>query len=235
VTRPGRLLAAGRATEVFELGDNAVLRRYRAGERCDVEREDRAMRFLHDQGYPVPAVLEVGEREMVMERVEGPTMLADLARHPWRIGAHAHTLAELHDRLHAITAPEWLPKPVRLPEGLAEGDRMLHLDLHPENVLLSHRGPVVIDWTGASRGPAAADIAITWVIMGTSTVPGSPLVRSIASLGRGAFVSAFLRRCGRDDATALLPEVARRRLELDQHLLPEERRRLKRLAEPSRR
>jgi hypothetical protein len=57
------------------------------------------------------------------------------------------------------------------------------------------------------------------------------IARAIASLGRRAFVSAFLSRCERDEAAALAPQVARRRLELDQHLLPEERRRLEGLAD----
>jgi hypothetical protein len=38
VSAPGRLLATGRATDVFEHGDGAVLRRYREGEWCEVER-----------------------------------------------------------------------------------------------------------------------------------------------------------------------------------------------------
>jgi hypothetical protein len=39
---------------------------------------------------------EVRPEGLVMERVEGPTMLGDLAAHPWRLASHARTLATLH-------------------------------------------------------------------------------------------------------------------------------------------
>ena len=72
---------------------------------------------------------------LVLERIDGSTMLTSLRR-PWRMPHAARTLAELHARLHEIPF---------------EDARLLHLDLHPDNVLLSSRGPVVIDWTNAGR------------------------------------------------------------------------------------
>jgi Phosphotransferase enzyme family len=38
------------------------------------------------------------------------------------------------------------------------------IDFHPENVLLSPSGPVVIDWTNARCGDPPLDVAMTWVI-----------------------------------------------------------------------
>jgi thiamine kinase-like enzyme len=45
--------------------------------------------------------------------------------------------------------------------GLEEGPQtVVHADLHAENVLFRPTGePVILDWTDASRGPAAADVA----------------------------------------------------------------------------
>jgi aminoglycoside phosphotransferase (APT) family kinase protein len=226
----GRLLATGRATEVFALGEDAVLRRYREGEPCDVEREAAAMTFLRDSGYPVPAVHDAGGREMVMERIEGPTMLEDLGKRPWRLFAYARALAELHERLHAVRAPEWLTTHRRLPAG-GEGDSVLHLDLHPDNVIVSPSGPVVIDWSNASRGHPAVDVALTWVIMETSTIPGTAPLRVLGRFGRNAFLDAFLRRVDREAARALVPTIARERVEGDPHVLPEEATKLRVLAE----
>jgi Ser/Thr protein kinase RdoA (MazF antagonist) len=98
-------------------------------------------------------VLEVPDDALVLERADGPTMLADLHRRPWRALGAARTLAQLHALLHEIPF---------------EGERLLHLDLHPDNVLLARRGPVVIDWTNARAGDAALDVALTWVIGATS-------------------------------------------------------------------
>jgi aminoglycoside phosphotransferase (APT) family kinase protein len=50
---------------------------------------------------------------------------------------------------------------------------VLHLDLHPANVMLTGGGPVVIDWTNARVGPAGADVAMAYLIMGSATTSSS--------------------------------------------------------------
>ena len=193
------VIAAGRASEIVDLGGGRVLRRFRAG--GDPEREAAVMRHAREHGYPVPAVLEVRADALVLERVPGPTMLADLGR-PWRIAAHARALARLHERLHEI------------PFG---GGRLLHLDLHPGNVLLSPTGPVVIDWTNADEGEPALDVALTWVI--GATTPG---------VGAAFFTRLFLRHVDRAAARAALPEAVAYRL-ADPNVTDPERERTLRL------
>jgi aminoglycoside phosphotransferase (APT) family kinase protein len=46
---------------------------------------------------------------------------------------------------------------------------------------------VVIDWTGASAGPPELDVALTWVIMATATIPGGGLMRAVGRAGHDAF------------------------------------------------
>jgi aminoglycoside phosphotransferase (APT) family kinase protein len=165
-----KLIASGRASEIFDLGDGRVLRRFRAG--GDPDREALVMRHAERHAFPVPRVLDVTSDALVLERVEGPTMLADLRRRPWRIRSHAALLARLHRHLHEIAAPPVL-------SDVSIGDRLLHLDLHPANVILSPAGPVVIDWTNARRGDPATDVALTWVIAATSGgAPGQLFVRA---------------------------------------------------------
>lgn len=147
-----RLIAEGRASEILDLGDGRVLRRFKAG--GNPKREARVMEHVRRHGYPVPAVYEVRADALVLELVDGPTMAADGLARPETMEAHAEALAELHHRLHEIP-------------GLEHGT-LLHLDLHPENVLLSERGPVVVDWTNARDGEPALDTALAWVILMTS-------------------------------------------------------------------
>ena len=85
-------------------------------------------------------------------------MRVDLARRPWRLLHHARLLAELQRRLHRIAAPEWLP-------AIGPGGAVIHLDLHPENVLLHGKGALVIDWANARAGHWADDVAQTVVIL----------------------------------------------------------------------
>ena len=116
------------------------------------------MEYARSQGYPVPAVEEVSDdgTELVMERVDGPSMLVPLSRQPWALKHYARMLADLHNRLHEIDGPEWLR-----PAPGGNGERVVHLDLHPLNVILSAKGPVVIDWANVARGDPAADVALT--------------------------------------------------------------------------
>src|SRR6476469_2295274 len=122
-------IGTGRSADVFAHGDGEVLRRYRMPR--DTEREVAAMQHARAHGYPVPAARALNETDIVMERLDGPTMLDDLGRRPWRIDRHANTLAALHRRLHEIEAPGWLGAPV------GDGQSLLHLDLHPDNVMLT--------------------------------------------------------------------------------------------------
>ena len=95
-----------------------------------------------------------------MELVGGPTMLDDIDTHPWRSGAHIRTLAELQRQLASLEAPAWLATDSRIPAGSS----ILHLDLHPMNVIMSATGPVVIDWTNARRGHPDFDAAVTYLL-----------------------------------------------------------------------
>jgi aminoglycoside phosphotransferase (APT) family kinase protein len=215
---PGELLASGRAADVFDAGPGRVLRRYREGEGGNTASEAAVMEHARRHGYPVPEVYESNGHDLVMERVDGPTMMADIARRPWRVGRHGATLADLHCRLHEIPAPADLQ---RAPFG--RGDRLAHFDLHPENVLMSPRGPVVIDWSNASRGEAADEVALTWAILATSTVPGPLPFRVLAKAGRDLLVDAFLAGVDADAARERIATAAQLRLDTDPHLHESER------------
>lgn len=218
----GPQLATGRDATVHVAGDGRVLRRLPSPDR-DLRAEAEVMEHVRAQGYPVPQVFRVGPGEMVLERIDGPTMLEAIEAKVWTVDRHAHTLADLHTRLHALTAPEHLrPHPV-LP-----GPAIVHQDLHPGNVLLSPTGPVVIDWTNARAGDPDVDVAVTWLLMAAfdhdhdqGPVTGSLPHRLVTHIERAAeprlrarLVRTFLRATGRHEAArALLPAVATHRLE----------------------
>jgi aminoglycoside phosphotransferase (APT) family kinase protein len=207
-------IARGRAADVFADAPGRVLRRYRDG--ADTEREARVMEHARRHGFPVPAVHDARGPDLVLERIAGPTMLADLARRPWRVRIHARTLADLHRRLHAIAAPPGLPS------LLGDGPQLVHVDLHPDNVLLGPQGPVVIDWQAAGGGEPADDVALAWVIMTTSEIPGPWPARGLLRAGRQLFVDAFVAHAGRSEAQSRLARMAAFRLD-DPHLRPRER------------
>ncbi len=191
--QPGRLIGQGRAADVYELDGEKVLRRYRldgsvaGGLHALVEREARLMSYLHSAGFPVPEVYSAEGTDMVMDRVRGLDLLSDLAKRPWRAGWYGAILAGTHDRLHEIEAPPWLPRP------LGEGDRVMHLDLHPGNIMLTADGPVVIDWSNGAAGPPGADVAMAALIMRTSEVGDlvSPVIRTVSGVVRRQVIRRF--------------------------------------------
>ena len=180
------------------------------------------MRYLRATAYPVPEVLGADGPDLVMERLHGRAMLADMAARPWRAWRHARTLAVLHDRLQDIPAPPGLRN------ALGRGERILHLDLHPGNVMLTAGGPVVIDWTNASAGPPGADVAMTYLIMDTADVDAAPRwLRPAIGLVRRALMRRF-RKAVRDDPVPYLARVPSYRIQ-DINVRPAEARRLSRL------
>ena len=228
----GEVIGTGRSADVYDIGDGRVLRRYRDRRpAARVVTEARVMEHAREAGVPVPEVFDVSGSEIVMERVTGPTMLAALARRPWTAGAQARLLASLHRLVHRIPAsgPAALgvpPLSFRL-GGPRDTDVLLHRDLHPGNVILGATGPVIIDWESCAYGPAAADIAMTWAIIGFSTLNG-PRSQAFAALGaQSLFARSFMREAEPIDedtrATAVHDRLS------DPHLLPAEAARLAKL------
>jgi tRNA A-37 threonylcarbamoyl transferase component Bud32 len=220
---PGRLLARGRWADVYELGGGRVLKRYRDPATAAMAAYEAAvMAHARSNSIPVPEVHEVRGCDLVLDKVTGPTMLAELTTHLHQLGRHARTLADLHRLVHAVTAPPGLRQP------FGPGDAFLHMDLHPDNVILSPSGPVLIDWQGAAAGPAPADMAQTWLLLRTSVIPRPFWQRMAGSLGQRAFATAFLRQFGAAEVNSQLRVVATRRLE-DASLLPAEAVRIRRI------
>ncbi len=202
------LLASGREADVYALDDRRVLRRYRDG--ADAAAEAAVMTHVARHDFPVPVVHAAQGPDLVLERIDGPTMAEALMTGTVELSTSAATLADLHHRLHALPA---LP-------GSPPEDRVLHLDLHPENVLLSLRGPVVIDWHNTEDGDPEVDIGMTALILAQVVVaPGDRPGKLVRAL-----LEEFLTHVGRDLGRVLDEVVARRAA--DPHLTAEERHRL---------
>jgi aminoglycoside phosphotransferase (APT) family kinase protein len=202
VRSPGPLIASGRDSDIYEYGPGLVLRRARNGRSLEVEA--RTMDYVRNRGYPVPFVDQIVEdgTALVMERIAGPSMVRAISSRPWRMGTLARVLAGLHWRLHEIDAPDWL-KPAPGPPGTA----LLHLDLHPLNVMVGERGPVVIDWPNAARGDPAADVALTWVVLEAGAIPGPAPVAAVLGRFRSLFVRSFVAQFDREAICRQVPAM----------------------------
>ena len=66
----------------------------------------------------------------------------------------------------------------------------MHGDFHPENILLTQRGPVILDWIDASRGRPILDVARSTLLFGGGGLP--PSVPQVIKLLRGWFYRIYL-------------------------------------------
>jgi aminoglycoside phosphotransferase (APT) family kinase protein len=216
VRPPGPLLASGRDADIFEYGEGLVLRRSRDGR--SIASEAQTMEYLHAQGYPVPAVHEVSDdgTDLVMERIDGVSMVEAVGRAPWKVRQFGKLLASLHERLHALPAPDFLH-----PALVGRGDCIVHLDLHPLNVMIAESGPVVIDWTGASLGDPDIDVGLAWVLMAAGEIPDGGLKAKALGFGRSLLVNSFKSGIDVDRVSTKLRDVVTWKVN-DPHMSPQE-------------
>jgi aminoglycoside phosphotransferase (APT) family kinase protein len=147
------LVGSGRNADLFAIDGRRVLRRYRDG--GNVAAEAAVMSHLAGLGFPVPEVYEAAGTDLVMERLDGPIVKAAMLAGGIGPDECAEVLARLHRQLHELPARR----------SREPGASVLHLDLHPDNVVLSQRGPVLIDWRNSTEGPPEPDVAVSAVIL----------------------------------------------------------------------
>ncbi|MHC5258739.1 phosphotransferase [Streptomyces sp. UC4497] len=189
------LIGRGRTADVYALDDRWVLRRYRDG--LDARGEGDVMAYVRAHGFPAPRVraedADLAPGELVLERLTGPTQLDAMMRGGLSPGVAGRELAELLQQLHAVPA--------------RPGGRVLHLDLHPDNVIRAPHGPMVIDWANAEEGAPALDWAMSALILAEVAVDPGRAEAGVAREVLGALLAEPHPRLGED----FLGEVHARR------------------------
>jgi aminoglycoside phosphotransferase (APT) family kinase protein len=195
-----------------------------ASERA-VDRETSVAAALVAAGVPAPAYLGPvdvgGRRGLVFERVQGVSMLETVGRQPWRTVSLALLLAELHAAVHRGTADlepqrDFLRRHIgraAVPETVREralaavdrlpvGDRVCHGDFHPDNVVLTATGPVVLDWANATLGAPVGDVARTLLLFRDGALPDEvpapkrALFQAIRRLAAAVYLRRYARLTG---------------------------------------
>lgn len=206
---------------MFAWGEQEVLKLFRVDSSPEQAKYEAAMaEASYAAGVPSPAtrgLVQVdGRPGIVYERIDGPSLERVIRSKPWLLTRLARLLAETQVAVQSRTIPNLRPlrplleKRIRqatpLPpalqsaalralEKLPDGSALCHGDLHVGNVLLSSRGPLVIDWENATSGHPLADVARTLLMMRMGSVyPKSAIQRRVLR-GIMAFpLAVYLRR-----------------------------------------
>jgi len=199
----GPHLSDGRTAQIFAWGDDKILKLFRPGfQSGSAAHEAQCIRAVHAAGINTPALVDVvqveGRKGLILERIDGPTMLEDMLSRPEKVDSYAQLLAELQAQLHGHTISGLASLVVRLKhkierarplpidlksaitdylDRLPDGEVICHGDFHPGNIIMTANGPTIIDWIDVTQGPPLADVARTCLLLGHA----APLEETAAS------------------------------------------------------
>ena len=219
----GALIGAGRTADVYAWGEDRILKLFQNWmPDAAVKEEFTITRIARETGLPVPAADELveidGRPGIVFERLHGPSMLQVIEKQPLKSLPMARLLAELHARMHACLLPPDTPgQHQQLERGIGwakdlteaekqtilailarrpDGNAVCHGDFHPDNVIMTDRGPVIIDWMTGRRGHPLADVSRTSLLLSSGGLPPrmSLLTRLLINIMRRLIHSVYLNR-----------------------------------------
>lgn len=186
-----KLLAQGGQAKIYELDGDRILRVLRGNYDAENLRcEMSVMNSLHASGRTVPKVyeyLEIDDKpSIIMERLKGVSMMAQMKRKPSKIFQYAKKLAKLHMEVtgpaeglglmsihkraeYLIPMAELLSDELKqfalgILSELPEGNDICHGDFHPGNIIIDDNKYYVIDWYGVASGRKLCDIAHTYLL-----------------------------------------------------------------------
>lgn len=179
--KEAELIGKGSQSEVYTWGDGQVLKLFRPGRTSNMK-EMAVASAAHKAGVPGPEVIdgliEVDDREgIVFERIDGLTLFEYLKDNPnpSELATCAKQTAELLARIHSARDPAL--RPVRedlirtikradcldaemrravlhIIDELPMDDTLCHGDFFPDNIIVSKREVMVIDWgSGGTENP----------------------------------------------------------------------------------
>lgn len=186
-------LGVGRTAEVFLTEDGKALKLFYDGfaqGAIDVEKRNAEL----VSGLPISTPKFYGEtscegrRGLLYDVVQGESLLPGfISGDPQAISG----MAKLHKQIWENVCPEaedikarlaWQIDEADLPEtvkaaakeklqSLPDGENLLHMDFHPDNVMETKDGLVVIDWNNMAKGVYLFDVARTAYLLQYSAMP----------------------------------------------------------------
>ncbi|MGG3281323.1 phosphotransferase family protein [Paenibacillus solani] len=196
--RIGELVGMGNTANVYRWGNHEVIKVFHDhfNSTYEANKEAKNAELISSLNLRAPqysGLLEYeGKSCLVYERIDGPTMLWQIEPTKENISYHAKLMAQLHAEIHqarvdmepnlkteigalidssAVTNDHEKQMIQHILHTLPEGHTVCHYDFHPDNIIISPQGPIVIDWLNVWIGHQAADVARSSMMMQSHSLP----------------------------------------------------------------
>ncbi|SDD72351.1 Phosphotransferase enzyme family protein [Paenibacillus sp. UNCCL117] len=224
----GELLGMGNTANVYLWGRTEVIKIFHDQEnsRIEASKEAKNAEIINNLNLRAPrfsGTLEYeGKQCLLYERINGHTMLSQIAPTVSSVSYYAKQMAQVQYEMHqvrvgiqpnlktelskSIVTQELINKDEKqmitdILEYLPESNRICHYDFHPGNIILSSKGPIIIDWLNALVGHETADLARTSMMLQSNVLPPNApdvlIKRELRELFHEEYLKEYLLIAGR--------------------------------------
>jgi thiamine kinase-like enzyme len=190
----GELLGIGNTAKVYRWGRNEVIKVF-YDSRCAMN-EARNAEIINNLSVRAPKYSGLVEFEgksgLIYERIDGKTMLRQIEQTIQSVSQNAKLMAQLQFEIHnvdvkfqpnlkfelsrKINASEEISNNekvviVDILNKLSDGNALCHYDFHPDNIIISPKGPIIIDWMNVLVGSQAADVTRSSMMIESHALP----------------------------------------------------------------
>lgn len=186
-----RIISVQNSITVYRDGDRCVKVFNPDCAKADVLNEALNQARMEETTVTVPEIREVrqvnGKWAIVSEYIKGENLEQLIAKHPEKTGEYMALFASLHCRIHQQSCPAFKKLKDELQRGINDSalcatdrydlysrleripkyNEVCHGNFIPSKVIISAETgkPYIIDWFHATQGNAAADAALTYLLL----------------------------------------------------------------------
>ena len=175
-----KLIAKGNTAEIFEYGEDKVLKLFKAGYPLkQIQREFNNTVVMNRTCVHTPKTFEIvehaGRHGIVFQKILGTDLFSEYLKNPSDEKVAAEILVDLTDIQKKVLLEEttegisyknyleWFGYDA---SNLPDGNFICHGDLHPGNIIRTKDGELcLIDFMNVCRGPKEYDVARTYVLL----------------------------------------------------------------------
>ncbi|CAI6082646.1 hypothetical protein PAECIP112173_03641 [Paenibacillus sp. JJ-100] len=218
--RHGELIGMGNTANVYLWGNTEVIKIFHDHESSffEANKEAKNAEIINHLNLRAPSYSGSLEYEgklcLIYERIDGQTMLLQITPTVSSITHYAKQMAQLQYEMHQvkigiqpnlknellyrISSHELINENEKrrlkgILDQLPENNTICHYDFHPGNIILSSKGPIIIDWLNALVGHEAADVARSSMMLQSHALPPNAPEILIRREYRELFHQEYLR------------------------------------------